>query len=71
MEVLRQYLKRKHGLAKQLANTLGVNPSTISQWHQVPAERVLDVERETGLSRYELRPDVFGPAPKKTRKAAA
>jgi DNA-binding transcriptional regulator YdaS (Cro superfamily) len=37
-----------------------------SRWEnghrQVPAERVLDIERLTGISRHDLRPDVFGPA---------
>jgi DNA-binding transcriptional regulator YdaS (Cro superfamily) len=32
-------------------------------WTAVPAERVLEIERLTGVSRHELRPDVFGPAP--------
>lgn len=35
----------------------------VSQWQRVPAERVLDVERLTGISRHDLRPDVFGPTP--------
>jgi len=34
----------------------------VSQWKRVPAERVIEVERLTGVSRHELRPDVFGPA---------
>lgn len=46
-------------LAKQLG---GVTPQAVSQWKKVPAERVLDVERITGISRHALRPDVFGEA---------
>lgn len=46
----------------QLAQELGITHGAISQWSQVPSERVLDVERITGISRHELRPDVFGPA---------
>lgn len=38
----------------------GVTPQAVSQWKKVPAERVLDVERITGVSRHGLRPDVFG-----------
>lgn len=45
----------------QLAQALGITHGAISQWSQVPSERVLDVERITGISRHELRPDVFGP----------
>lgn len=48
-----------------LARQLGVTPQAIEGWkkrNQVPAERVLDIERITGgcVSRYELRPDLYG-----------
>lgn len=43
---------------------LGIdNPSVVANWRtrgRIPAGRVLDVERLTGISRHELRPDVFG-----------
>lgn len=46
------------------AAALGIeNPSVIANWRtrgRVPAERTLDIERITGISRHELRPDVFG-----------
>ena len=45
-------------LAKALG---GVSSQAVSQWKKVPAERVLGVERLTGISRHDLRPDVFGP----------
>lgn len=47
-----------------LARAIGVNKSTITRWAagRVPAERVLDVERVTGVPRHELRPDLY-PAP--------
>lgn len=70
MEVLRQYLKGERGRLTTLAEALGVYPSAISQWSQVPAERVPAVAQATGLSRHDLRPDLFDPAPRK-RKAAA
>lgn len=45
----------------------GVTIAMWSRWEngrrKVPAERVLDLERITGVSRHFLRPDVFGPAP--------
>lgn len=45
-----------------LGDMLGVDKSTVLRWEQrrVPAERVLDIERLTGVSRYELRADIFG-----------
>lgn len=46
-----------------VARELGINRSAVAQWKKVPAERVLDVERITGIPRHQLRPDVFGIAP--------
>lgn len=40
----------------------GITPQAISQWRQVPVERVLAVEKATGVPRHELRPDIY-PAP--------
>jgi len=70
MENLRTWLKAVRGRASRLAEDLGMFPSALSQWTQVPAERVLDVERHTGISRHDLRPDLYGPAPKRQRRAA-
>lgn len=53
------------GSASELARQLGVVPMTVTQWRkrgQVPAERCLAIEAATGVSRHDLRPDVFGPA---------
>lgn len=58
------------GLTKTAA-ALGIdNPSVIANWRtrkQVPAERVLEIERVTGISRHDLRPDIFGAIPEKAR----
>lgn len=43
------------------AQRLGITAQAISQWTRVPVERVLDVERITGVSRTELRPDIYPP----------
>lgn len=45
------------GLSRALDG--GVTPQAISQWKQVPAERTLEVERVTGISRHLLRPDLY------------
>jgi len=42
-------------LAKAIGN---ITPQAISQWKKVPAERVLDVARITGIPAEELRPDL-------------
>lgn len=62
MDELLAYLDAKHGRRIQLARALGVTPGAVSQWNQVPADRAIDVERLTGISRHQLRPDVFGPS---------
>lgn len=56
-------LLSKRGEATRIGRELGITHSAVQQWlHKgVPAERVLDVERITGISRHDLRPDVFGP----------
>lgn len=45
------------------AKTLGVSQPNISMWKlrkRIPADKVLAVELATGISRHELRPDIFG-----------
>ena len=45
-----------------LATALGIKHPALYSWKRVPAERVLHIEKLTGVSRHELRPDVFGHA---------
>lgn len=47
------------GNKSELARRLGVKVQSIQQWKRIPAERVLDVERVTGVPRHELRPDLY------------
>jgi len=49
--------KGSTGLSRALKEE--ITPQAISQWKQVPAERVLDVERATGVPRHKLRPDLY------------
>lgn len=60
-----EYLNAHRGAAAEIARALKINHAAVRQWKErgVPAERVLEVERLTGLSRHALRPDVFGPYP--------
>lgn len=53
--------KKAAGNAAALATKVGVSPQALSQWKEVPIRRVLDVERATGVPRYELRPDIYPP----------
>jgi DNA-binding transcriptional regulator YdaS (Cro superfamily) len=63
METLKKYFSENRGQSIRLSEHLGLWPSTISQWQSVPAEHVLKVEEFTGISRYDLRPDVYGVDP--------
>jgi DNA-binding transcriptional regulator YdaS (Cro superfamily) len=42
-----------------LARRLGVSPQAVVQWRECPVRRVLEVERLSGVSRSELRPDLY------------
>jgi DNA-binding transcriptional regulator YdaS (Cro superfamily) len=57
------------GGTKALATALGISSQAVSQWKRVPTERVLEVEALTGVSRYELRPDIYGTAENAARLA--
>jgi DNA-binding transcriptional regulator YdaS (Cro superfamily) len=49
------------GGAASLARLINLTTQAVWQWHEVPPRRVLDVERATGVSRHELRPDLYPP----------
>ena len=55
---LERAIKAAGGLAG-LAGPLGITAQAVSQWDEVPPLRVLAVERISGISRYELRPDLY------------
>lgn len=46
----------------EAASRLGVDRKTVLRWEQgkirIPEDRLLEVERITGISRHELRPDL-------------
>ena len=61
----------KVGGVVALSRELGIKHTAMYSWNRVPAERVLDIERITGISRHDLRPDIFGPAPTPTEAPVA
>lgn len=62
---LHQYRTDRGLTLEAMADLFGVQKAAIWKWErrQVPADKVLEVERVTGISRHALREDVFGPAP--------
>jgi hypothetical protein len=57
-KALRKAIERAGG-KPALALALGVTRQTIQKWRKVPVLRALEVERLTGVSRHDLRPDVY------------
>lgn len=51
---------QRAGNAVKLAEKLGLNFQAVYQWKECPPKRCIEVEQITGVSRHELRPDVFG-----------
>ncbi|MEX2451257.1 MAG: Cro/CI family transcriptional regulator [Rhodospirillales bacterium] len=58
LSVLESAAHRVGGIGN-LADGLGITRQALYQWTRVPAERVIDIERLTGVSRHELRPDLY------------
>lgn len=59
---------REHGLDEAikavggvgaLARALGISQPSVSNWSRVPPERVLEVEKVSGIGRQRLRPDLY------------
>lgn len=70
-EALRRACKEAGG-QKQLADRIGTTQSQVWYWLErskkgVPAEFVLPIERETGVSRSELRPDLWADEEERAR----
>lgn len=74
METLRTWRKAKGLSAEDAATKIGVSAvhwfRMESGARAVAADKALAIEELTGISRHVLRPDIFGPAPKKGRAAA-
>ena len=73
MEHLTAWIKAKRGRLSRLSEALGITAGAISQWEEVPAERMGAISRFTGISLRKLRPDifVFVQKPAQTEGAAA
>ncbi|BBC01101.1 MULTISPECIES: Cro/CI family transcriptional regulator [Bradyrhizobium] len=47
------------GGVAELARKIGISQPSVSNWSKVPAQRVIAVEAATGISRDNLRPDLY------------
>lgn len=68
---LTKLLRERGFKLRDLAAATKVNKATATRWSQkrVPAEKALLIEALMGISRHDLRPDIYGPA--KSQEVAA
>ncbi|MBT9373413.1 Cro/CI family transcriptional regulator [Rhizobium sp. CSW-27] len=59
IEIVRKGAEQAGGVVS-LARELGIKHTSLYRWARVPAARALEFERITGISRHDLRPDVYG-----------
>lgn len=63
-EALERAIKAAGSLSA-MAVSLGITKQAVSAWRlrDVPIERCAEIERLYGVTRHELRPDIFGGLP--------
>lgn len=49
------------GLQAEIARALGITRGAVAKWKAIPPLRVLEIERLTGISKHDLRPDIYPP----------
>lgn len=54
-------IRAQHGLMAKVSRALGLTRAAVVKWPRVPAERLPEVERITGIPRHRLRPDICPP----------
>ena len=52
-------IRKERGLATRIARELGITREAVWLWKRVPSERVLVVEKVTGIPRHLIRPDLY------------
>jgi DNA-binding transcriptional regulator YdaS (Cro superfamily) len=72
MNAIIRAVESTEGGQAAMARLLQVSPQAVSQWvkgkRPVPPRLALKIETATGVSRHDLRPDIFGPEPDKGGK---
>lgn len=52
-------IRAERGLQAKLARGLGITTAAVAKWSRVPEDRLVAVERISGIGRDKLRPDLF------------
>ncbi len=62
--------KCKYGTVRALSAILGLPQPAIYTWAKVPKKHCIPIETalDGAITRYEMRPDIFGPDPGKTQE---
>ncbi len=47
------------GTKANLARACGVTPQTIQRWHQIPRDRIVQLEKALGVPRETLAPELY------------
>lgn len=50
---------QKAGGPSAVARSISIKPQAVSQWTVCPPIRVIELEALSGISRHELRPDIY------------
>lgn len=68
MNTLNHLISTIYGSRARFAAAMGISSEAVRKWElsRVPAERCLEIERLSNgaVTVHDLRPDVFGPAPR-------
>ena len=67
LDVVTKAAEKAGGVVK-LASALGIRHPSFHSWERVPAERVLEISKFSGVPPHEIRPDIY-PAPTPTEAA--
>jgi DNA-binding transcriptional regulator YdaS (Cro superfamily) len=55
------HIRSHNGLASEVARACDASRQAVGQWDEVPWNRVLIVEKVTGVPRHKIRPDIYPP----------
>jgi transcriptional regulator with XRE-family HTH domain len=65
--ILKTWREKAEFSVTEAAQAAGVTPAMWSRWENnkrdVPVERAIALEEVIGISKHDLRPDIFGPKP--------